>query len=59
MSDLASSCPTEPARRAAALVEPRVFYPRHHGDGAFFPLWSLARCRNLRRGGDPRVAHGM
>jgi len=27
---------------------PRVFYLRYHGYAAYFPLWALARYRNLR-----------
>jgi squalene-hopene/tetraprenyl-beta-curcumene cyclase len=38
---------------------PRVFYLRYHGYPKFFPLWALARYRNLRRSNAPRVAHGM
>ena len=38
---------------------PRVFYLRYHGYPKFFPLWALARYRNLRRGNARRVAHGM
>ncbi|MDB5370080.1 MAG: shc [Roseomonas sp.] len=38
---------------------PRVFYLRYHGYPRFFPLWALARYRNLRRGNLRRVAHGM
>ena len=29
---------------------PRVFYLRYHGYSKFFPLWALARYRNLKRG---------
>jgi len=29
---------------------PRVFYLRYHGYGKIFPLWALARYRNLCRG---------
>jgi squalene-hopene/tetraprenyl-beta-curcumene cyclase len=38
---------------------PRVFYLRYHGYPKFFPLWALARYRNLRRTGVRRSAHGM
>jgi squalene-hopene/tetraprenyl-beta-curcumene cyclase len=38
---------------------PRVFYLRYYGYPAFFPLWALARYRNLRRGNVRRVVHGM
>jgi squalene-hopene/tetraprenyl-beta-curcumene cyclase len=42
-----------------AVGFPRVFYLRYHGYRAFFPLWALARYRNLRRGTDKAVAYGM
>jgi squalene-hopene/tetraprenyl-beta-curcumene cyclase len=38
---------------------PRVFYLRYHGYPKFFPLWALARYRNLRRANSRRVAYGM
>ncbi|HWL82424.1 MAG TPA: squalene--hopene cyclase [Roseomonas sp.] len=38
---------------------PRVFYLRYHGYPKFFPLWALARYRNLRRGNHTRPAQGM
>jgi squalene-hopene/tetraprenyl-beta-curcumene cyclase len=38
---------------------PRVFYLRYHGYPAYFPLWALARYRNLMRGNARRVAWGM
>jgi squalene-hopene/tetraprenyl-beta-curcumene cyclase len=38
---------------------PRVFYLRYHGYPKFFPLWALARYRNLRRGNTRHPAHGM
>jgi squalene-hopene/tetraprenyl-beta-curcumene cyclase len=38
---------------------PRVFYLRYHGYAKFFPLWALARYRNLRRGNELRPAYGM
>ncbi|MDJ0950707.1 MAG: squalene--hopene cyclase [Alphaproteobacteria bacterium] len=42
-----------------AVGFPRVFYLRYHGYAAFFPLWALARYRNLIRGNDTTVAYGM
>ena len=42
-----------------AVGFPRVFYLRYHGYRAFFPLWALARYRNLRSGHDTTVAWGM
>jgi squalene-hopene/tetraprenyl-beta-curcumene cyclase len=38
---------------------PRVFYLRYHGYSKFFPLWALARYRNLKRGNTRQVAFGM
>jgi squalene-hopene/tetraprenyl-beta-curcumene cyclase len=38
---------------------PRVFYLRYHGYRAFFPLWALARYRNLRRGNADTTPYGM
>nr|WP_026359781.1 squalene--hopene cyclase [Sphingomonas sp. PR090111-T3T-6A] len=38
---------------------PRVFYLRYHGYPKYFPLWALARYRNLKRGNTRRVSYGM
>ncbi|CAN5172202.1 squalene--hopene cyclase [soil metagenome] len=38
---------------------PRVFYLRYHGYAKFFPLWALARYRNLTRSNTREVAWGM
>ncbi|MBU3079448.1 squalene--hopene cyclase [Sphingomonas sp. XMGL2] len=38
---------------------PRVFYLRYHGYPKYFPLWAMARYRNLRRSNARRVAWGM
>ncbi len=38
---------------------PRVFYLNYHGYSAYFPLWALARYRNLMKGNDRRVGHGI
>ena len=35
-------------QRFTATGFPRVFYLRYHGYAKFFPLWALARYRNLR-----------
>ncbi|MGO4326054.1 squalene--hopene cyclase [Cupriavidus sp. 2TAF22] len=45
--------------RFTAVGFPRVFYLRYHGYARFFPLWALARFRNLRRDGTRAVAWGM
>jgi squalene-hopene/tetraprenyl-beta-curcumene cyclase len=38
---------------------PRVFYLRYHGYPKYFPLWAMARYRNLKRSNTRRVAFGM
>ncbi len=38
---------------------PRVFYLRYHGYPKFFPLWAVARYRNLKAGNSRHVAHGL
>jgi squalene-hopene/tetraprenyl-beta-curcumene cyclase len=38
---------------------PRVFYLRYHGYGKIFPLWALARYRNLTKANSQRPAFGM
>ena len=38
---------------------PRVFYLRYHGYSKFFPLWALARYRNLKRGNSRAAMFGM
>ncbi len=38
---------------------PRVFYLRYHGYSKFFPLWAMARFRNLTRANHPGLRPGM
>ena len=38
---------------------PRVFYLNYHGYPRFFPLWALARYRNLKGGNSRHVAFGL
>ena len=38
---------------------PRVFYLRYHGYASYFPLWALARYRNLKAAEDGRPKWGM
>ncbi len=38
---------------------PRVFYLRYHGYRKFFPLWAMARYRNLQRANTVAVSYGM
>src|SRR5215472_16571462 len=45
--------------RHTATGFPRVFYLRYHGYAKYFPLWALARYRNLTRGNARRVSWGL
>jgi squalene-hopene/tetraprenyl-beta-curcumene cyclase len=45
--------------RYTATGFPRVFYLRYHGYPRFFPLWALARYRNLRNTNSRVVGVGM
>ncbi|BAT59609.1 squalene--hopene cyclase [Variibacter gotjawalensis] len=45
--------------RYTATGFPRVFYLRYHGYRKFFPLWAMARYRNLQNANSPTVAYGM
>jgi len=45
--------------RFTATGFPRVFYLRYHGYSKFFPLWALARYRNLRSTNSRVVGVGM
>ena len=38
---------------------PRVFYLLYHGYAKYFPLWALARYRNLKTGNRAPVMSGM
>jgi len=42
-----------------AVGFPRIFYLQYHGYSAYFPLWALARYRNLVRTGDKTPKFGM
>jgi len=42
-----------------AVGFPGVFYLRYHGYAHYFPLWALARYRNLTRRNLRRVSYGM
>jgi len=46
-------------QRYTATGFPRVFYLRYHGYPKFFPLWALARYRNLRTTNSKVVSMGM
>jgi squalene-hopene/tetraprenyl-beta-curcumene cyclase len=45
--------------RYTATGFPRVFYLRYHGYGKFFPLWAMARYRNLTKGNTRAVLYGL
>lgn len=45
--------------RYTATGFPRVFYLRYHGYSKFFPLWALARYRNLKNTNARSVPYGM
>ncbi|HWM45566.1 MAG TPA: squalene--hopene cyclase [Xanthobacteraceae bacterium] len=45
--------------RFTATGFPRVFYLRYHGYPKFFPLWAMARYRNLKASNARRPAYGM
>jgi squalene-hopene/tetraprenyl-beta-curcumene cyclase len=42
-----------------AVGFPRVFYLRYHGYRAYFPLWALARYRNLVAGNFAPILHAL
>jgi squalene-hopene/tetraprenyl-beta-curcumene cyclase len=46
-------------QRFTATGFPRVFYLRYHGYAKFFPLWALARYRNLMSTNSKAVGVGM
>jgi squalene-hopene/tetraprenyl-beta-curcumene cyclase len=48
---------SEPFHTATGF--PRVFYLHYHGYSKFFPLWALARYRNLTRGNSREAMFGM
>jgi squalene-hopene/tetraprenyl-beta-curcumene cyclase len=45
--------------RYTATGFPRVFYLRYHGYRRYFPLWAMARYRNLTARNDRAVQFGM
>jgi squalene-hopene/tetraprenyl-beta-curcumene cyclase len=48
-----------PEERYTATGFPRVFYLRYHGYRRYFPLWALARYRNLSARNDRTIKFGM
>ncbi len=45
--------------RFTATGFPKVFYLRYHGYPKFFPLWAMARYRNLKQSNHRRIMVGM
>jgi squalene-hopene/tetraprenyl-beta-curcumene cyclase len=45
--------------RYTAVGFPRIFYLRYHGYAKFFPVWAMARYRNLKSVNARSVAYGM
>ncbi|HEY7302456.1 MAG TPA: squalene--hopene cyclase [Xanthobacteraceae bacterium] len=45
--------------RFTAVGFPRIFYLRYHGYPKFFPLWAMARYRNLKATNSHSVAYGI
>src|SRR5262252_4243441 len=45
--------------RFTAVGFPRIFYLRYHGYAMFFPLWAMARYRNLKSSNAPAVGFGL
>ncbi len=48
-----------PEEHFTAVGFPRIFYLRYHGYAKFFPVWAMARYRNLKNANSPSVAYGM
>ncbi len=42
-----------------AVGFPRVFYLKYHGYAAYFPLWALARYRNMRQSNTKEFPYGL
>jgi squalene-hopene/tetraprenyl-beta-curcumene cyclase len=45
--------------RFTATGFPRVFYLRYHGYSHYFPIWALARYRNLKQAATRHVTFGL
>jgi squalene-hopene/tetraprenyl-beta-curcumene cyclase len=48
-----------PEERYTAVGFPRIFYLRYHGYAKLFPVWAMARYRNLKSANSKSVAYGM
>ena len=46
-------------QRYTAVGFPRIFYLRYHGYAKFFPIWAMARYRNLKSTNSKAVVHGL
>jgi squalene-hopene/tetraprenyl-beta-curcumene cyclase len=62
--DYILNAPREPSGRwvepwHTAVGFPRVFYLKYHGYAAIFPLWALARFRDLKASNTKQVRYGM
>ena len=42
-----------------AVGFPRIFYLRYDGYSSFFPIWALARFKNLKASNSKAPAYGM
>ena len=47
------------SERYTATGFPRVFYLNYHGYSKFFPVWAMARYRNLKAGNRATTLYGM
>ncbi|MCH8173035.1 MAG: hypothetical protein IIA70_06985, partial [Proteobacteria bacterium] len=45
--------------RYTAVGFPRVFFLRYDGYSRYFPIWALARYKNLMNGNSKNVSYGM
>jgi squalene-hopene/tetraprenyl-beta-curcumene cyclase len=59
LSDTQKQDGTWDEQEYTAVGFPRVFYLRYHGYKAFFPIWAMARYRNLKQGNSQHVMYGM
>jgi squalene-hopene/tetraprenyl-beta-curcumene cyclase len=48
-----------PEQHYTGVGFPRILYLRYHGYPKFFPLWAMARYRNLKNANSTSVAYGM
>jgi squalene-hopene/tetraprenyl-beta-curcumene cyclase len=48
-----------PEQHYTGVGFPRILYLSYHGYAKFFPLWAMARYRNLKNANSTSVAYGM